>query len=519
MSLENLGSIKLIDASSTPREFNENLAIQTAAIREVAGDTQRLRERLERILPEAQAALKQAKADSRAEWVPEGETYHAEARYLRPDGAVRLGTSERQILLPNGEIYNQRSYGLLTDPYPVVGWQADARKAYLSYAVAYARARRVSPQNPWGDTILRKAYARFEGALRGAPGKIGNFFRAMFSDPESRKRAISNTSGSGGELIDVPKISDVRRPADLARRIPGLFPMQDVPASSFKQGIVTGRALARKRGKTTTNNPAQYPVVTFTTSDTTLTVIDRVIMALVDPLWAADQGQILDDPMGLVMDWLMRGDLDSLEVAILHGDTAGTHQDSALATWTLGSYYTAGDLDGSDSPAKFWIGLRARAFDDSATVAGGGTFDMTDHGGALDAMGVHAAGAMIFTGLHCYFTQFVANTIFTTVDKMGDRATQITGEVGSIGGKPVIISEFVTNDMPNTGLYTTSGATTYAVYCNPDAWVLADHQGGADDFEQLYADKGANYVGFVRRQLLYPNCISTEKPCSVIINL
>jgi hypothetical protein len=276
--------------------------------------------------------------------------------------------------------------------------------------------------------------------------------------------------------------------------------------------------LARKRGKTSTNSPAQYAVSTFTTSDTTISVVDRVIMALIDPLWAADQGQVLGDPVGFVSDWLMRGDMDSLEIAILHGDTAGSHQDT-IASWTLGSLYTAGDLDGADSPLKFYLGLRARAFDDSNNIAGGGTFDMTDHAAALDAMGVHAAGAVCLWGLHGYFTQLVGNSIFTTVDKMGDRATQLTGEVGTVGGKPIVISEFVSNDLASTGLYTGSGTTTTAVYVNPDAWVLADHQSGADDFEQIYSDKGAHYVGMVRRQAFYPNCISTEKPCAAIINL
>lgn len=514
---DRIGAIKPISRDSTVEDIGATLATLGAALVEVRGDQQRYHERLERVLPTASAALQRAKQNEGAVWEPGGTDAHLYARYLEPDGRVRLRTSTVEIPLPDGSVYRQSRPGLLDDPYPPTRSAQLVSRAYLSLALAYRRARHLSPSAPWGDLMLRKAYSQLRQRSIELPGEVGRFFRRYFDEPDFR-RAVSNTSGSGGELIEVPTIASVRLSLDLARRIPGLFRQENAIASSFKQPIVTGRALPRKRGKTSTNSPAQYAVATFTTSDVTISVIDRVIMALLDPLWVADQGQVLGDPVGFVSDWLMRGDMDGVEWAILHGDTAGTHQDT-IASWTLGSLYAAGDFDGADSPMKFYLGLRARAFDDSATVAGGGTFDMTDHAGALDLMGVHAAGAVAIWGLHGYFTQLVGNTLFTTVDKMGDRATQLTGEVGSLGGKPVVISEGITNDLASTGLYTGSGTTTCAVYVDPDAWTLSDHQSGADDFEQIYADKGAHYIGMVRRQAFYPNCISTEKPVSVVINL
>ncbi len=514
-----LGEILPFDRGTTLEHVRNLLQEHRAKINEVAGDLPRVMERVDRALPELQRQLAIAQSEACAIWVPGGDAERLE-RYLLPDGSVRLGRSKDSYLLPDGSTDEVVSHGFLTDPFPVTKEQDVAQRAYASLALAFMRAKRMKAgDNPWKDPLVRKSFNQFRRSMRSVPGKVGNFLRSMFSDPAVMARVVNNTSGTGGELISVPTVSQIRRPADLARRLVGLIPHMEVAAESFKQPTVSGRALAKKRGKTN-NDPQRYSVATFTTSDTTLSVVDQVLNVLVDPLWAASASIILEDPMSLVYDWMMKGWADTWELAFLHGDTAGSHGDT-INTWTMGGYYSAGDLGGSDSPLKWFMGFRAEAGDDAKTASAGGTWDAADHFSAIEMLGVHAGGNVVaITGLHCLYTQLLSYSGFTTVQNYGDRATLHTGEIGSIGGKPVIISEFMTNDVDSTsGFYTGSNASTSMLYVDLDAYTYYEHTPGSDDYDALYPERGAQYVGQVRRGLLAQNCVSTETPCALLYNL
>lgn len=515
-AFERLGETRVINAGDSAEKLNELFSVHRAALLQDHGDLVRLREKVDRMVPEAQALLRQAKSEARAEFVPQGNARQMDARYLRPDGAVIFGRTVETVDMPGGDPEQVVRHGFLSDPHPVTEEQLRARNAHSGFTIAFHRAKKMNA-DPWRDPLVRKSFVNFRKAMLAVPGQTGEFLRSMFSSSAELKRVISNATGTGAELVLVPTMSNLRRPADLARRIPGLFAIREVASPSFKQPIVTGRALATKRGATG-NDPTRYPVSTFTSSDVTLTVVDQVIMALIDPLWVSDASQILDDPMGLVLAWLESGYLDTLELAMLHADTAGTHQD-AIATWTMGGLYTAGQLDGVNASSKWWAGIRARAYDDGNNISAGGSFDIADHFTAIEAMGNHGADAVAITGLHCLYTQILPYSGFTTVDKMGQLATQITGEIGKLGKNPLIISEMIPNDFANTGLYTGSGSTTEIVYVDPTSYEYYEYAGGADDFDQMYPDKGAQYVGMVRRGLFAPTCLATEKPAAVSYNL
>lgn len=514
--IEALGQLKPIGEGATMADLSATLERHKAAIVQLGGSEGERAAKVERMMAEMRGQLAEIKAnDLKARWEPDGSTSDMDRRYLLPDGTVRFKRGTRTITLPDGSTEQVATEGLLGDPKPVTRAQQEMQARYGAFALAVRFAGRDG--SVWANPIVRKSYTAFREALGALPGRVGDFCRAMLSDPELHKRVVSNTAGSGGELVEVPQISEIRRPYDLTRRVPGLIEVVQVQNPSFKQPIKTGRVLAKRRGATS-NDPARYPIATFTTSEATITVVDRVANVLVDPQWVADAATLIADPMGEIMDWIEMGDADTLEAAFLHGDTAATHQDT-LSSWTMGGYYAAGDLDGTSSPLKFWIGFRARAFDDSATVAGGGSFTAATHFAALDAMGNRGANAIAITGLHCLYTQLLQYTNFLTVDKFGPQATVLTGQIGNIFGRPLIISEFVTNDLANTGLYTGSGTTTSMVYVDPMAYTHYSYSGGAGDFDVTYPERGARYVGMTRRGVLAPTCLSTEKPAALIYNL
>lgn len=514
-ALEALGSVRAINAGTSAEDLNTVLETHANAIREVSGDLARRAERIERMMPDTAALVSKARAEARSEWVPHGDAHHLDARYIQGE-EIRFGSVTERVLVPgpNGvETVEQVRHGLLTDPNTVTVEHERVRKAYAAYGLARAIASKRDGMQP----LVRKAFMGFRSALMALPGRTGEMLRTALTDPNLFQRVISNVAGTGGNLIATPTLSTVIRPADMARRLAGLVPIVEVAGSTFKQPIVTGRALARRRGATT-DDPARYPVQTFTTSDQTLSVVDRVIQVLLDDTWATEQAMVLGDPMGLVMDWIAMGDADTLELAFMHGDTTATHQDT-ISTWTMGSRYTAGQLDGTNSPMRFWNGIRAEAFDRSATVAGGGTLDAADHFGALALMGTLAAGARVNVGLRCFYEQFLANALFTTVDKAGAAATLQTGQLGQIGDTPIDLTDTLAKEYASTGLYTGSGTTNTAVYWNPGAYAHYFHSGGSTDWDVAQPDRGAQIIGMKRRSLLYKTCLSTEVPAAAIINL
>jgi hypothetical protein len=511
-AVERLGEIRPIDDKAAVSDLARTLDAHRAAILEVAGDNARKLERIERMLPAATEALSRAKAGARAEWVPGGTDSAVTTRYGRADGSMQLGPTVERVELPDGSVVEQAREGLLTARYPVTREHQRVTDAYRSYAMA-ARVF-----GSYSHPVVQRSFLSLRSAALAMPGEAGSFLRSAFESRAALQRIIANSAGVGAELIATPTIADLRRPTDLARSVAALVPVVEAPAKTFKQPTVTGRAIARLRGATT-NDPARYPVQQFTTADTTISVKDRVINVLLDDNFVDEGALVLADPMAFVMDWIEAGDADTLEAAFLHADTAASHQD-ALASWTLGGYYTAGDLDGSQSPLKFWIGFRARAFDDSTTTDTSGTFDADDHFGALSNMGNLAAGAVMITGLDTFYTEILASSLFASVDKFGPQASLLPGNtIGAVGTTQIIISQFVRKEYASTGLFTNSGTTGQIVYVNPNAYVHYSHSATNGDWDVTHPEKGARYIGVKRSSVLATRCLSTEKPAAILRNL
>lgn len=508
-------TLRELDAGkATAKDLVEAVNVHRRALTEVRGDMQRTHERSEKMAAELATIQREVNKGARVEVVPQGSRADFDQALLRDDGSVRMVSEKVKHTLPDGSTFETSKRGLL-DSASIIVEMEQFRRAYSAWAIAYHRAASLRIRVA-DDLLCQRAWVGLTDAIRQLPGKVGDYCRRLISDPAMMQRALNGTAGSGGEMVGVPTVKNIIRPYDLARFVPGLVRMMDAPSPSFKRPIVSGRALGRKRGQTQ-NDPARYPVQNFSTSDVTTTVVDFVINCLIDPLWVRDAAPLLGDPMAEVMNWIMKGYADTLEAAFLHGDNAATHQDS-INGWTLAGYFASGQLGGSDSPLAFWKGWRARAFDDSATTNAGGTWDAADHTAALAIMNNHAGGNVVnIVGLACLYSQLMGNSQFLTVQNYGDKATLLTGEIGVLFGKPVIISEMMKNDLATTGLYTGSGTANQILLVNTDAYEYYELPG--DDHDVVYPEKGAQYLGITRRGILVDNTPSGEKPCSVINNL
>lgn len=153
----------------------------------------------------------------------------------------------------------------------------------------------------------------------------------------------------------------------------------------------------------------------------------------------------------------------ALENAVLNGDTTAPHMDS--------------DVTAADSALKAWNGLRKTALAGGFTVDFGGLGttkvkldEMRNKGGKYFVDPSRLGWIFGSTGYH----QSLAIDEVTTVEKVGPAmATILKGSLGAFRGIPIIVSEFVREDLTAAGIY--DGLTTdftVAHLVNLDRWMF-----------------------------------------------
>lgn len=527
------GDLQPIDSIQDRDARNDMLARHLTYVRQLAaGDKTRAEreEEIRRMIADMEGKQRAFERTARAEWQPGGTEADVLSRYTMPDGKIAVRDWEAEVPMPDGTTAKEKRHGLLTDPYPASRAQAELQRAYASWSLASWRARK-SGTRISDDKLAAPAWRNLVKIARAYPGRIGEMFRGFFDRFHDlakdviaqRAGAITGGTGYGLELIPVPTIDAIRRPYDIMRRIPGLFATLPAPSPSWKEPTITGRARAKRRGRT--SDPATaFSTVRFSTSDATVSIVDVVINALVDSLFLVDGAALLGDPMGFIQDWLGAGWADSLETAILHGDTAGTHQD-AIASWTLGGYYAAGDLGGSDDIISLILGLRAECMDNSSTMtssAGGSWTSVTDFTAAKGMLnGGWAQGDLFYVcGLHHLYTDLAADSGLLYQYQVGPQAaSMLTGEVGVYMGARVVLSQFLKDEYASSGLYTGSGSLDTSILLNPSGWVLRELAAGEEDYQAVYAERGATYAGIVRRVQFVKRYVSGEVPGVTLYNI
>lgn len=137
----------------------------------------------------------------------------------------------------------------------------------------------------------------------------------------------------------------------------------------------------------------------------------------------------------------------AIEDAIINGDTTGTHMDS--------------DTTAADSNRKAWKGLRKLALEASSTVdfAGAAVTEakLSDMRKLASKFGVNPRELAWCVGPSAY-AQFLKLDNVTTLEKFGPQATVLSGALAVYAGIPVVVSEYVREDLNDSGVH--DGLTT-----------------------------------------------------------
>lgn len=382
---------------------------------------------IDQMLPEFRAAIATVR-EGQMGVAMAGESVGPESelrRFIRPDGSVRMLGEKR-----HGEVYRD---GLLDAGESHGWWHRDLKQLYTLRSIV--RTRSASGASPMVDQML-------EDHKRMAPPLLARIFGA---------------TGTGAEWIPTENmVPDIDHAVGVMSegRIASLFAVTPMSTEVVTVPFGSTGGTPYLQGEPV-SDPAMFTATMPTTANRTHTAKTLALRYEIDNNSAEDA--IIDAYSELSM--LIASDLvDGEEDAIINGDTAATHQDTGLASWNPNGRWSASTFGGSADHRRAWIGLRARAFDVSNTVDSNSaqTYD-----GAMVVRGMLQArsggAAFIANEKYLYTKMMTFSQLQLTTSAVGQVQD---GRIVNVGGVPLYLSFFLTNDKAATGLYTGSGTYT-----------------------------------------------------------
>ncbi|HEX6020621.1 MAG TPA: phage major capsid protein [Solirubrobacter sp.] len=255
----------------------------------------------------------------------------------------------------------------------------------------------------------------------------------------------TQTATEGAEFVPRDLSSELIERVNLPLIVPSLFGVVNMPTPTFD---IPARGVGRVRGGTLAEATAdtgqtKAKKITPATRKVTLTAVKFAVEALVSK-------EETEDSIIPILPFIIEEIVDYMsadrEDAIINGDTTGTHQDS--------------DTTSADDPRKAWKGLRKWVPAGARVDAGGDALTTADLLAGRKKMGKYGArpSDLVHIVPMAGYVNLLADTNVQTVDKYGQNATVLTGELGRAHGVPVVVSEYSRQDLNASGVY--DGTTT-----------------------------------------------------------
>ena len=234
-------------------------------------------------------------------------------------------------------------------------------------------------------------------------------------------------------------LDDVR----LELKVAGLFQRLALPSSPYTNPIRGQRQVAYLIGEPTTDTASKVPTSDPVSANVTFTAKTLAVRNLFSDMFAEDS---VIPVLPWVMSELKQAMVDAQEDAVINGDTSTTHQHS--------------DVTAANDRRKAWDGLLKL----SGGSSGNAAVDISTLSVAnlrsirkkMGRFGANSAKLAYVTSVSGY-VQMLSLDEVETIDKFGPMATIQAGELAKLDGSPVIVSEFVRNDLTTAGIY--DGAT------------------------------------------------------------
>lgn len=289
------------------------------------------------------------------------------------------------------------------------------------------------------------------------------------SDIDTVIRAMdTQEAGHGQEWSDMASFTpDVIQAVVRERKVTSLFERRDIPRSPYIWPVQGSRPQAYYTNEQTASTG--QTAVKSSKFGTERTQFDAKYLNV--NIWTSQEFE--DDSIVTVgpqvQENCLFGLVDGEEDGIINGDNDGTHMD----------YDTESGADPLH-PRKVVKGLRARVNAGAKVdLAGGDILDAVVNATAkMGPYGARKNDLAIITGVSGEAALLKSGKL-QTIDKYGQFATLLTGEVGRIFNIPVIVSEYIREDLSAGGANTNGGSndTTIALIAHRKAFVTAVQKG------------------------------------------
>ena len=316
-----------------------------------------------------------------------------------------------------------------------------------------------------------------------------------------------DTAAEGGTWVPTGIGASLHEQVRASGKVAPLFQRINIPTNPWKWPIEGGDLTAYRVAEPISDSAA---APAFSTAGTVAATFDAEIFGA-RTLWSRS----LDADSALAIApyqvrKLVQAFVDAEEKAILDGDADGTHQDADT------------EAVGATHASSSWDGLRKKGL--AQTVVTATTSTVANLGllrSGMGKWGVNPMDLVFIVGVSAYH-DLLSDTNLLTLDKFGPHATILNGQIGSIHGIPVIVSEHVRENLNASGVSDGITATkTYNLCVNRNEWAIGQRMAlDVETDDVLYRETFQRLaVAFMREDFQHIGTAATNDDTAISFNV
>lgn len=305
---------------------------------------------------------------------------------------------------------------------------------------------------------------------------------------ELRKALNTATSGEGSDWVPTGMSAQVIDDIRLGLKVAGMFGRITIPLGmgSFELPIRGERRRMYLKGQATSDDPSKIPATTPPTDKVTMTAVGFGLRMIFTDEFQEDSAIAA---MPLIQSELVQAGIDAEEDSCINGDTTTTHQDSNVTALN--------DIRRAYSGLRYHSGLNSG--NAAVDISGVTQANFRSMWKAMGRFGGNVNELFWLTSFSG-FVQMAGISEVMTVDKLGAQASLLNGQMAAYNGSPVIVSEFIAQDMTGNGYYDGSTTTqTVVMLVNKTAFRFGDKPGGLKVETGRDIEKGISFAVATRR--------------------
>ena len=357
-------------------------------------------------------------------------------------------------------------------------------------------------QRTWDDAVITAAILKNDvrSSIRSPfQTKIWKRFEPTVEQSELEKAMSGATVGEGAEWLPTGMSAEITDLVELECKLWDVHPHITIPIGqgSFDIPRVTSKPTAYIQPQGSSRAEASASIVR--TGKATLKLTSLITFVPIEY-------ELTEDAIAAYLPMIKKKMVDALkfaiEDAVINGDTSATHQDE--------------DVTASDDVRKAWMGYRKKVLPAAKKDLSTFNFDtIMSLRGSMQSYGVDPAQLVFICSPQLYANKILTlrdaqnNPMFTTVDKLGPKAVVLTGELGALGGIPLIVSAKVREDLNASGWYDgTTTDRTILLLVRKEGFVFGDKRGVTIESERKPTWQNINLVAAQREAFV--DCIDAS---------